>query len=109
MLFQMFNAINSRSDERSAFVHLFMNGWLWTPIGGSIALQALVVYAISSERLWHGRIDCDRLDVLFRCREFGVVAERSEQAGLARRLEACRCFSLDAGLTDVTGIGSRVR
>jgi Ca2+-transporting ATPase len=45
MLFQMFNVINARSDERSAFVHLFTNGWLWTAIGGSIALQALVVYA----------------------------------------------------------------
>ena len=45
MLFQMFNVINSRSDERSAFVHLFSNGWLWTAIGGSIALQAFVVYA----------------------------------------------------------------
>jgi Ca2+-transporting ATPase len=44
MLFQMFNVINSRSDERSAFVHLFTNGWLWAAIGGSIALQVLVVH-----------------------------------------------------------------
>jgi P-type Ca2+ transporter type 2C len=45
MLFQIFNVVNARSDERSAFVHLFTNGWLWAAIGGSIALQVLVVYA----------------------------------------------------------------
>ena len=44
MLFQIFNVVNARSDERSAFVHLFTNGWLWTAIGGSLAFQALVVY-----------------------------------------------------------------
>jgi Ca2+-transporting ATPase len=44
MLFQIFNVINARSDERSAFVHLFVNGWLWTAIAASLALQAVVVY-----------------------------------------------------------------
>lgn len=44
MLFQIFNVVNARSDERSAFVHLFTNAWLWTAIGGSVALQVLVVY-----------------------------------------------------------------
>ena len=44
MLFQIFNVVNARSDERSAFVHLFTNGWLWAAIGGSVALQVLVVY-----------------------------------------------------------------
>jgi len=44
MLFQIFNVVNARSDERSAFVHLFTNGWLWGAIGASVALQALVVY-----------------------------------------------------------------
>jgi Ca2+-transporting ATPase len=43
MLFQMFNVVNARSDEQSAFVHLFTNGWLWAAIAGSIALQVLVV------------------------------------------------------------------
>ena len=32
MLCQMFNVVNARSDERSAFVHLFTNGWLWAAI-----------------------------------------------------------------------------
>jgi Ca2+-transporting ATPase len=44
MLFQLFNVLNARSDDRSAFVHLFTNGWLWTAIGGSVVLQLLVVY-----------------------------------------------------------------
>ena len=44
MLFQMFNVLNARSDERSAFAHLFTNGWLWGAIAGSLALQVLVVY-----------------------------------------------------------------
>jgi P-type Ca2+ transporter type 2C len=44
MLFQIFNVVNARSDERSAFVHLFTNGWLWAAIAGSLALQALVVH-----------------------------------------------------------------
>jgi Ca2+-transporting ATPase len=45
MLFQLFNVINARSDEHSAFVGLFRNRWLWAAIGGSLALQLLVVYA----------------------------------------------------------------
>jgi Ca2+-transporting ATPase len=44
MLFQLFNVVNARSDEESAFVHLFTNAWLWAAMGGSVALQALVVY-----------------------------------------------------------------
>ena len=44
MLFQIFNVINARSDERSAFVHLFTNYWLWIAVILSIALQVAVVY-----------------------------------------------------------------
>lgn len=44
MLFQIFNVVNARSDEQSAFVHLFTNAWLWAAMGGSVALQAFVVY-----------------------------------------------------------------
>jgi P-type Ca2+ transporter type 2C len=43
MLFQIFNVLNARSDEESAFVGLFTNTWLWAAIGGSVALQVLVV------------------------------------------------------------------
>ena len=44
MLFQIFNVLNARSDERSAFVHLFRNVWLWAAMGGSVVLQIVVVY-----------------------------------------------------------------
>jgi Ca2+-transporting ATPase len=44
VLFQVFNVVNARSDERSAFVRLFTNGWLWTALGGSVVLQVAVVY-----------------------------------------------------------------
>ena len=44
MLFQIFNVINARSDSRSAFSHLFTNGWLWLAVGTSLALQVIVVY-----------------------------------------------------------------
>jgi Ca2+-transporting ATPase len=44
MLFQIFNVINARSDEQSAFVKLFTNGWLWAAVLLSVLLQFLVVY-----------------------------------------------------------------
>jgi Ca2+-transporting ATPase len=44
MLFQMFNVVNARSDERSAFARLFTNAWLWAALAGSLVLQVLVVY-----------------------------------------------------------------
>jgi len=44
MLFQIFNVVNARSDEHSAFTHLFTNKWLWAALGGSLVLQGLVVY-----------------------------------------------------------------
>ena len=43
MLFQLFNALNARSDERSAFVGLFSNRWLWAAIGVSVLLQVAVL------------------------------------------------------------------
>jgi Ca2+-transporting ATPase len=45
MLFQIFNVLNARSDEESAFTRLFTNGWLWAAMGGSVALQVFVVHA----------------------------------------------------------------
>ena len=44
MLFQIFNVLNARSDERSAFEHLFTNHWLWTALGVSLLLQVVVIY-----------------------------------------------------------------
>src|SRR5215218_9155995 len=45
VLFQLFNALNARSDERSAFHRLFRNPWLRGALVLSLALQILVVYA----------------------------------------------------------------
>ena len=45
MLFQIVNVVNARSDEQSAFVHLFTNRWLWASVGVSLALQVAVVHA----------------------------------------------------------------
>ena len=44
MLFQIFNVFNARSDDRSAFAHLFTNRWLWAAVAGSVTLQIVVVY-----------------------------------------------------------------
>jgi P-type Ca2+ transporter type 2C len=43
-LFQLFNVLNARSDERSAFVGLFANRWLWAAVGVSLLLHAAVIY-----------------------------------------------------------------
>jgi magnesium-transporting ATPase (P-type) len=40
---QLFNALNSRSEDTSAFRGLFSNRWLWGALGLGAALQVLVV------------------------------------------------------------------
>ena len=45
VLFSLFIVFNARSDERSAFVGLFSNPWLWGGVLLSLALQVAVVYA----------------------------------------------------------------
>jgi Ca2+-transporting ATPase len=44
MMFQLFNVFNSRSDEQSAFVGLFRNGWIWSAVGLSLLLHIAVIY-----------------------------------------------------------------
>ena len=44
MMFQLFNVLNARSDERSAFEGLFQNHWLWAAIGLSLLLHVAVIY-----------------------------------------------------------------
>jgi P-type Ca2+ transporter type 2C len=44
MLFQLFNVLNARSDEHSAFEGLFRNYWLWAAIGLSLLLHIAVIY-----------------------------------------------------------------
>jgi Ca2+-transporting ATPase len=64
MLFQIFNVFNARSDERSAFVHLFTNHWVWAAVGVSLALQAVVVYAPFLQRAF-GTVGLSGADWLF--------------------------------------------
>src|SRR5918995_4545139 len=45
MLFQVFNVLNARSDDRSAFARLFTNVWLWAALAGSVVMQVVVVHA----------------------------------------------------------------
>jgi Ca2+-transporting ATPase len=49
-LAQFFNVFNSRSDERSAFTHIFANRWVWGAVALSLALQFLVIYLVPLQR-----------------------------------------------------------
>ncbi|MGQ0639711.1 MAG: cation transporting ATPase C-terminal domain-containing protein, partial [Gemmatimonadaceae bacterium] len=64
-LFQLFNAVNSRSEERSAFRGMVTNRWLWGALGLAVALQALVVYTPALQRAF-GTVALGRGDWL-RC------------------------------------------
>jgi magnesium-transporting ATPase (P-type) len=44
VLAQLFNALNARSDQVSAFHHLFTNRLLWAALGLSVTLQVAVVH-----------------------------------------------------------------
>jgi Ca2+-transporting ATPase len=87
MLFQMFNVVNARSDERSAFTHLFTNGWLWAAVGGSVAMQVLVVYVPFLQRAF-GTTPLTGGDWLFSAAVASSVLwlrEASKAIGRARR------------------------
>ena len=65
MLFQMFNVVDARSDERSAFTRVFTNKWLWMAIGVSVLLQVAVVYVPLLQRAF-GTVPLSAIDWL-RC------------------------------------------
>jgi Ca2+-transporting ATPase len=44
VFFSLFTVFNARSDERSAFVGVFSNKWLWGAVLLSLLLQAAVIY-----------------------------------------------------------------
>jgi Ca2+-transporting ATPase len=96
MLFQLFNVVNARSDERSAFRHLFTNRWLWLALAASLALQVGVVYAPFLQRAF-GTVGLSVRDWLF-CgavassvlwlRELGKLLSRAAGAGAHERVRA---------------------
>lgn len=44
VIFSLFNVFNARSDEKSAFIGLLSNKWLWGAVLTSLVLQAAVLY-----------------------------------------------------------------
>jgi Ca2+-transporting ATPase len=44
VFFSLFAVFGARSDERSAFVGLFSNKWLWGAIALAVVLQVAVIY-----------------------------------------------------------------
>lgn len=90
MLCQMFNVLNTRSDERSAFAHLFANRWLWVAIAVSVALQVLVVHAPLLQRAF-GTVDLS-LDDWWRCTALAsavlLVSEVGKAVAFVRRAAA---------------------
>ena len=44
VFFSLFTVFNARSDERSAFIGMFSNQWLWGAVLLSLLLQAAVIY-----------------------------------------------------------------
>ena len=94
MLFQTFNVVNARSDERSAFAHIFTNKWLWIAVAGSVALQMLVVYAPFLQRAFgtvslggRDRLSCIAIasSVLW-LRELSKLVARQSGTESARRM-----------------------
>lgn len=50
---QLFNTLNSRSDEISALSNLFVNRWLWGAIGFAVVLQVGVVEVPLAQAAFH--------------------------------------------------------
>jgi len=44
VFFSLFTVFNARSDERSAFVGMFSNGWLWVAVLVSLLMQTAVIH-----------------------------------------------------------------
>ena len=84
MLAQLFNTVNARSDERSAFVHLFTNRWLWGAIGLSVVLQLVVLYVPAMQRAF-GTVALSPMDWLRCIAAASVVLWAREASKLAAR------------------------
>ncbi|HET9011043.1 MAG TPA: cation transporting ATPase C-terminal domain-containing protein, partial [Gemmatimonadaceae bacterium] len=85
MLAQLFNTLNARSDERSAFAHLFANRRLWAGIALSLVLQVVVLYVPAMQRAF-GTVGLEWTDWL-RCAAVASAVLWLREAGklVARR------------------------
>ena len=61
VLFQLFNVLNARSDDVSAFVGLFSNIWIWVAIALAVLLQVIVVYVPLLQRAF-GTVPLSAMD-----------------------------------------------
>jgi Ca2+-transporting ATPase len=92
MLAQLFNAINARSDDVSAFVRMFTNRWLWLSIALSVVLQCVVLYIPAMQRAFGtvaiGVGDWVRCivaaSVVLWLRELTKLVRRSQRKGISR-------------------------
>ena len=96
--FSLFTVFNSRSDDRTAFRRLFVNGWLW----GAVLLSAGAagrgdLRALPPGGLRHHGALYRRLAAVHRGRELGAMGARARQAhrsrgsqGLKGRRPGCR-------------------
>jgi P-type Ca2+ transporter type 2C len=103
MLAQLFNTVNARSDEQSAFAHLFTNRWLWGAIGLSLVLQLLVLYAPPLQRAF-GTVALSAGDWLRCLTAASMVLWLREASKLLARLGSRRRAGSAA-----TGAGPRMR
>jgi Ca2+-transporting ATPase len=99
MMFQLFNSLNARSDEQSAFDGVFRNQWLWAAVGLSLLLHVAVIYvpflqeAFSTTGLSAGDwLFCTAVasSVLW-LRELSKLATRATSASHARSGNGQRC------------------
>jgi Ca2+-transporting ATPase len=92
VLAQLFNTINARSDERSAFAHLFTNRLLWSALVLSEVLQIIVLYVPAMQRAF-GTVGLSAVDwvrcvaaasTVFWAREVNKVVSRFRDRRRAR-------------------------
>ncbi len=92
VLAQLFNTINARSDERSAFAHLFTNRLLWSALVLSVMLQIIVLYVPAMQRAF-GTVGLSAVDwvrcvaaasTVFWAREVNKVVSRFRDRRRAR-------------------------
>jgi Ca2+-transporting ATPase len=84
VIFQLFNAFNSRSSYQSAFHGLFTNRWLWLAVLLGVVLQVAVVYVPFLQRPF-GTVPLRPVDWLLCLAVGSTVLWPSELAKLVRR------------------------